>query len=114
MRFAEPKILQELQHLTNFVKGQADDINEVSNLDDDLQTEFTSAQDAWDDAVLIVGAAIDFVGDDEGSSVFQAPYGPSMRKTAVRFGHAIGKTLLGAFGQLEFVGVAESATSAFA
>ena len=36
LRFAEPKILQELQHLTNLVKGQADDINEVGNLDDDL------------------------------------------------------------------------------
>src|SRR5205814_10578250 len=36
LAFAEPKILQELQHLTNLVKGQADDINEVGNLDDDL------------------------------------------------------------------------------
>ena len=108
------QVLEELQHQTDFVERQADDIDQIGDRDDDLQAELAAAQHAGNLAVLVLGAAIDFVGDQHRSAVFQTPHRPRVRQLAILFGHAFGKDLLGALGQLELVGGGEPAASTFA
>ena len=77
LRFAQRQILQELQQQTDFVEGQADDINEVGDLDDDLHAEFTAAEHAGNLAIVVLGAAIDLVSDQDGPALFQTPHRPA-------------------------------------
>ena len=57
---------------------QADDIDQVGDLDDDFQTEFATPQHAGDFAILVVGATIDVVSDEYRAAVFQAPHRPDV------------------------------------
>ena len=74
--FTQRQMLQELQTETNLVKGQAHDINEVSDLEHDLHTEFAAAEHAGNLAVLVVGTAKDVVGDQDRPALFETPHRP--------------------------------------
>jgi hypothetical protein len=67
--FPHVEVLQELQGQTSFVERQPQHVHEVGDLDDDLHTEFTTAQHAGDPAVLILGAAIDCISDQNGPAI---------------------------------------------
>ena len=79
-----------------------------------LHAEFTASKHARNLAILTLGSAIDFVGDDESSPLFQTPHGPSVRKMAILLGHSLGKNFFRAFSKLELVGGGESAASGLA
>jgi hypothetical protein len=59
------------------LEGQADDIDEVSDLDHDLQAEFATAEHPRDFTVLVF-AAINLIGDQDGPTIFQTPHGAGM------------------------------------
>src|SRR5450432_3779154 len=94
LSFTEFQILQELQGQTNFVKGQPHDINEVSDLNDDLHAEFAATEHTGNLAVLLLGTAIDLISDEGGTTVFQTPHRPSMRQLTLFRRKALRKTLL--------------------
>src|ERR1700720_1424813 len=48
LRLAETQVLEEIEEMTDFVERQADDINQVGDLGDDLQTVLATAQYAGD------------------------------------------------------------------
>ena len=92
LRLAEPEVLEEIEERTDFVERQADDINQVGDLGDDLQTVLAPAQDAGDLAVPVARAAIDLVRDQHRSTVFQPPHRPNMRQANRRLAaHPRGK-----------------------
>src|SRR4051794_15447462 len=66
------EILEEVQHQTDFVEGQADDVDEVSKGDHDLQGERATSQHAGDLALLVVGAAKNAIGNQHSAALFQS------------------------------------------
>src|SRR5450432_2974897 len=104
LRLAKAEVLEEIEEITDFVERQADDINQVGNLGDDLQTVLAPAQDAGDLAVLVAGATIDLVRDQHRSTVFQTPHRPNMRQPTRVRRHIRGKNGLGSLSLRDFVG----------
>src|SRR5271156_4712061 len=109
LRFAQGQVLQKLQSEAHFVEGQADDINEVSDLQNDLHAEFAAAEHAGDLAITVAWTAIDLVSDQDGPAFFETPNGPSVRELAILLGHAFGITRLGKFGQLDLIAARQPA-----
>src|SRR3954469_24466342 len=103
LRLAEPQVLEEVEELTDFVEREADDVNQVGDLGDDLQAVLAPAQDAGDLAVPIAGATIDLVRDEHRSTVFQPPDRPNMRRTTRVRWDALGKDGLGSLGLRDLV-----------
>src|SRR4051812_21661786 len=103
LRLAESEVLEEVEELTDFVEREADDVNQVGDLGDDLQAVLAAAQDAGDPAVPIAGATIDLVRDERRSTAFQPPDRPNMRRaTRVRW-DTLGKDGLGSLGLRDLV-----------
>src|SRR5271170_3402959 len=103
LRFAQRQVLQELQSETHFVERQADDINKVSDLQNDLHAEFTAAEHAGNLAILVAGTAIDLVSEQDGPALFETPHRPGVRQLAILHGYAFGITRLGEFSQLDLI-----------
>src|SRR5208283_1721581 len=60
--------------------------------------ELATTEDAGDLPVLIPRTAIDFIGHEYRLAVFQPPYRPRVRQSAVFFPHPRGKDFLGTHG----------------
>src|SRR5260221_8681791 len=86
-------------------------MDEMGNLDDDLQAEFATAKHSGNFAVLILGPAIDFIGDQDRATILQPPHGPRMRKLTFMVRDAFGKHLFGSLGQFELIPRADAAAS---
>src|ERR1700680_5010623 len=112
LRFAQGQVLQKLQREAHFVEGHADDVNEVSDLQNDLHAEFTAAEHAGDLAITVAWTAIDLVSDQDGSALFETPHRPGVRELAIFLGYAFGITRLGALSQLDLVAAGQSAAAA--
>src|SRR4051812_30724635 len=95
LRLAEAEVLEEIEEMTDLVERQADDIHQVGDLGDDLQTVLAPAQDAGDLTVPVAGATIDLVRDQHRSTVFQAPHRPNMRQATGVRRDTLGKDGLG-------------------
>src|SRR3954471_15981729 len=103
LRLAEAEALEEIEEMTDLVERQADDVNQVSDLGDDLQAVLAPAQDAGDPAVPIAGATIDLVRDEHRSTVFQPPDRPNMRRTTRVRWDTLGEDGPGSLGLRTFV-----------
>jgi hypothetical protein len=103
--------LQKLQSEANFVEGQADDINEVSDLQNDLHAEFTAAEHAGDLAIVVAWTAIDLVSDQDGPAPSETPHGPGVRQFTIFLRYAFGITRLSDFSQLDLIAARQSATA---
>src|SRR3954454_21544034 len=111
LRLAEAEVLEEIEEMTDFVERQADDINQVSDLGDDLQAVLATAQYAGDLAVPVAGATIDLVRDEHRSTVFQAPHRPNMRQATGARRDTLGKDGLGPLGLRDLVGGGDATAS---
>src|SRR4051794_13988792 len=89
--------------MTDFVERQADEIHQVGDLGDDLQTVLAPAQDTGDLAVPVAGAAIDLVRDEHRSAVFQTPHRPDMRQATRVRRDTLGNDGLGSLRLRDFV-----------
>jgi len=69
------QVLEEVQQGANLVEGQAHDIDEKGNLQDEFDAEFTAAQEPGNFAIPVVGAAMDVVSDQHRAAIFQSPHG---------------------------------------
>jgi hypothetical protein len=98
LRWAHVQLLKELQQQTDFSKGQANDVHQMSDLRNDLQAEFAASQNARDDAIALVGATIDLVSNQHGAALFQAPDRPHVGQAAALGRDPFGKHSFGAFG----------------
>src|SRR3954447_4415364 len=103
LRLVEAEVLEEVEEMTDFVERQADDINQVGDLGDDLQAVLAPAQDAGDLAIPVAGATIDLVRDQHRSTAFQAPHRPNMRQATGVRRHTLGKNGLGSLSLRDFV-----------
>src|SRR5271157_2570094 len=83
----------------------------MGDLHDDLRTELAAIEYTGNFAVLVVRAAIDFVGDQHRSIVFQPPYRANVRELARFRRNVLGINLLGPFGQFDLVRALETAAS---
>src|SRR4051812_39540532 len=103
LRLAEAEVLEEIEEMTDFVERQADDINQVSDLGDDLQAVLATAQYAGDLAVPVAGATIDLVRDEHRSTVYQAPHRPDMRQATGVRRDTLGENGRGSLSPRDFV-----------
>src|SRR5258708_4381385 len=79
--FPHREILEKVQQRANFVKGQADDIDQMGDLGDDLQPEPAAAEPARIRPVFGAGpAAINLVSDPHRAAFDQPPYRPDVRQ----------------------------------
>ena len=91
-------MLEEVHQQADFVERQPHDVDLICDGQGDFRPKLAAAEDAWDLAVLIPWAAIDFIGDEHRLAVLQPPYRPRVRQSAVSFPHARRKDFLGTHG----------------
>ncbi len=102
LRFLQRQVLQKLEDGTDFVERQADDLDQIGDGYDNLQTEFAAAQNAGYLAILTARTAINFVGDQHGATLFHTPNRSRVRELTSARIDAFGVNFLDAlgFGQL--------------
>ena len=69
-----------MQELANLVEREADDVNQMGNLDDNLQAELAAAQYAGNLTIFPRRIPVDLISDQHGPVVFQPPHRPTRRK----------------------------------
>src|ERR1700681_4168960 len=94
LRLAQLQVLEEVKQEADFVEREADDIDLKGDGDDDLQTELATAEHTGDDAILVLGAAKDVVGNQDGPAIFETPHRARVGQPAVAWGNPSGINLL--------------------
>src|SRR3954468_23977392 len=108
---AQLQVLEEVEHETDLVERQADDIDQIGDGDDDLQGEFAAPEHARDSAIAVVRAAKNAVGNQHGPAAFQPPDRPGVGMPAVAALDPVGIDILGPFRLGDLVGGADTATA---
>ena len=109
--FRQLQVLEEKQQLADLVEGQADVVHQKSDLRDNLQAKLAAAKHARNFPILLVGAAINLVGNQRGLAVFQAPHRADVRQLALLRRDTFGVNAFSAFGLVDLVlGLAPTTT----
>ena len=114
LRLPQFQVLEEVHQQAHLVERQPDDVHLIGDGQHDFRPELATAEDAGDLAVLILRAAIDFIGHQHRLAVLQPPYRPRVRQPAVFFLHARRKDFLGPHGLGDLLRGASSARPATA
>src|SRR5271168_4367715 len=72
------QILEEVEERTDFLEGQTNGVEQMGDGEENLDAEFAATENSRNFAVLTVGSTIDFVGDEDCSSLEQPPDRPDV------------------------------------
>src|SRR5208282_6056176 len=112
LRLSQFQVLEKVEYETNFVEGQADDIDQIGDGNDDLHAEFAAAQYAGDLAVAVVWTAIDVVSDQHGATMLQPPDRTHVGPLTLALVDTVGPNHHRAFRLCDLVGRREATASA--
>lgn len=82
LRFLQVQLLKKAEYLAGFIHRQSEAMDLIAQGEHDLDSKFTSSQDAFDTTELI-SIAVNFISDQNGLAVFESPNDTGVRESAV-------------------------------
>src|SRR5271157_1360510 len=106
-------MLEKVHQQARFIEGESSDVNQIGEREDDFETELAATQHAWDDTILLLGAAKDAISDARGSAEPNTPDQPDVRELAPVRLDAVGKDIFDSVGEAEFLFVGNPSAALF-
>ena len=98
LRLGQRQLTEEAQHGAGLVEGNADDVHEEGQHDQDFNAILAARRDAGDAWLLAAGLGEDTVADAHGPAVFQAPHRSFADQCTVVVADAVGINVFGPSG----------------